>query len=115
MALKEIEVSLGGRILIEVPRINHRILVTVRLGDIQVVSDKCPHRGGPLHLCYVDPENIRRCPWHDRKVFRDEQYDDVCAIYFPKYGVLRLVSTFEEYVPWPTRVITDDFALGGAR
>lgn len=108
MAVKEIEVPLGGQVLIEVPHKEQRLLVRVEQDKIQVVSDKCPHRGGPLHLCYADPNNIRRCPWHDRKIFRDEVCTDVCATYFAASGVLKLVSAFEEDQPWPARVITEE-------
>ena len=30
-----------------------------------LTDDKCPHRGGPLHLCYKDGQGKYRCPWHD--------------------------------------------------
>jgi len=34
-------------------------------GSYHLISDKCPHRGGPLSRGSWDAENNRlRCPWH---------------------------------------------------
>jgi nitrite reductase (NADH) small subunit len=38
-------------------------------GQLQLVHDKCPHRGGPLSLARLTPDGRRlTCPWHGTKV-----------------------------------------------
>ena len=107
MALKELEVNVGDRVLVEIPKENMRLLVSVEPDKVCVHSDKCKHRGGPIHLCYRDADNIRRCPWHDRKVLRDDVCDDVSATYYPNTQMLRLISRFPEDVVWPAKVVTE--------
>ena len=37
-------------------------------GVCHTIADKCPHRGGPLHLGSVDPSGaFVVCPWHHTK------------------------------------------------
>lgn len=37
-------------------------------GTCHTISDKCPHRGGPLHLGNLDPSGaFVICPWHHTK------------------------------------------------
>ena len=34
-----------------------------------LVMDKCPHRGGPLHLACYDEASLKLiCPWHESRV-----------------------------------------------
>ncbi|MEN3794655.1 Rieske 2Fe-2S domain-containing protein [Fulvimarina sp. MAC3] len=106
MALKEVEVGPGRHVLVEIPHENQRLVVSIDAGRVRVASDKCRHRGGPLHLCYRDKDNVRRCPWHDRRVLRDESYDGICATYFASRGLLRLVADYPEGLPWPIRVVS---------
>jgi hypothetical protein len=38
-------------------------------GRLQLVRDRCPHRGGPLSLARLTPDGRRlTCPWHGTKV-----------------------------------------------
>ncbi|MEU7008326.1 Rieske 2Fe-2S domain-containing protein [Streptomyces sp. NPDC046332] len=37
--------------------------VMERDNDVHVLSSRCPHRGGPLHLGDVEDGRLR-CPWH---------------------------------------------------
>lgn len=38
-------------------------------GRIDLVRDRCPHRGGPLSLARLTPDGRRlTCPWHGTKV-----------------------------------------------
>lgn len=37
--------------------------VMERENAVHVLSSRCPHRGGPLHLGDVEGEKLR-CPWH---------------------------------------------------
>lgn len=38
-------------------------------GRLQLVLDRCPHRGGPLSLARLTPDGRRlTCPWHGTKV-----------------------------------------------
>jgi Rieske [2Fe-2S] domain len=108
MALKKIFVAAGGQLLIDIPQENKRLLVQIDEDEVRVTSDKCRHRGGPIHLCYTGEDNVRRCPWHDRKVLSDETSDEVCATYHRQSGVICLISQYPEDVLWPTRVIVPD-------
>lgn len=105
MAMKEITVTADGRVLVEIPQNNKRLLVQIKAGEVSVISDKCRHRGGPIHLCYVGADNSRRCIWHDKKILRDDLCDEVSAIYYLQRKVLLLVADLPDGVPWPIRVI----------
>ena len=38
-------------------------------GRLQLVRDRCPHRGGPLSLARLTPDGRRlTCPWHGTRV-----------------------------------------------
>jgi len=38
-------------------------------GRLQLVRDRCPHRGGPLSLARLTPDGRRLvCPWHGTRV-----------------------------------------------
>lgn len=38
-------------------------------GRVQLVRDRCPHRGGPLSLARLEPDGRRlTCPWHGTRV-----------------------------------------------
>ena len=106
MALKEIEVGTGSRVLIDVPHEHKRLLVKVDEEEISVISDQCKHRGGPIHLCYKGSDDILRCPWHDRKVLRNIVCHEVTAIYFKSQRKLRLISRYHPHVLWPVRVLS---------
>jgi Rieske [2Fe-2S] domain len=108
MALKKVLVPPDSRLLIEIPQENKRLLVQIDAGEVRVTSDKCRHRGGPLHLCYAGEDHVRRCPWHDRKVLTDIGSDEVCAMYHRQSGEMCLISQYPEDVLWPTRVIVPD-------
>jgi hypothetical protein len=108
MAVKRIPLAADGRLLIDIPQENKRLLVQIAADEVRVTSDKCRHRGGPIHLCYAGEDKVRRCPWHDRKVQRDDVSDEVCATYNRQSGVMCLISRFPENVLWPTRVIVPD-------
>jgi|688.fasta_scaffold08319_4 hypothetical protein len=105
MALKEITVTADVRVLVEIPQDNKRLLVQIKAGEVSVISDKCRHRGGPIHLCYVGADNSRRCIWHDKKILSDDLCDEVSAIYYRQRKVLLLVADLPDGVPWPVRVI----------
>lgn len=106
MAVKELEVDSGDRLLIDVPQLDKRLLVFVEPTGLRIVSDKCRHRGGPIHLCYRGPDNVFRCPWHDRKILREDVSEDVTGTYYPAHKCLSLVSTFDENIAWPVRVLS---------
>ena len=107
MAIKDIKIEKDEKVLVELPCENKRVLVSVQDDGVQVVSDKCRHRGGPIHLCYLDDNNVRRCPWHDKRVLKDDVNEDICATYLAQQGVLRLLSSSgSPDDPWPTRVLT---------
>ncbi|MEN3356429.1 MAG: nitrite reductase small subunit [Mycobacteriales bacterium] len=67
--------------------------VMLREGAVHLITSRCPHRGGPLHLGDVQ-EGRLRCPWHG-STFR---VDRLCA---------RSVSTVQRggqviaYIPAP--------------
>lgn len=105
MAVKRIPFASDSRLLIDISQEGKRLLVQIEADEVRVISDKCRHRGGPIHLCYEDVDKVRRCPWHDRKVDRDDISDEVCATYHRQSGVMCLVSRFPENVLWPTRII----------
>lgn len=105
MAIKEIDVPDRTRILIEVPSEEQRFVVTIDPAAVHIANDKCPHRGGPIHLCYKDERNVLRCPWHDRRVREDSPAESVCATYYRSSGLLRLVSDYPTETLWPTRVV----------
>lgn len=105
MAVKRFPLAAESRLLIDIPQENKRLLVQIAADEVRVTSDRCQHRGGPIHLCIVGKDKVRRCPWHDRKVERDELSGDVCATYHRQSGVICLISRYSENVLWPTRVI----------
>lgn len=105
MALKQITVTADARVLVEIPQDNKRLLVQIKANEVSVISDKCRHRGGPIHLCYVGADNFRRCIWHDKKILRDDLCDEVSAIYYRQRNVLLLVTDLPEGVPWPVQII----------
>ncbi|MBW4615059.1 MAG: Rieske (2Fe-2S) protein [Desmonostoc vinosum HA7617-LM4] len=48
---------------------DRRYFLTTIDGSAFLVVDKCPHRGGPLHLGYLNcRKNAIVCPWHDSSV-----------------------------------------------
>ena len=71
------EIPPGGRKLVE---INARAIVVFNLGgEFFALNNRCPHRGGSLHLgiqtglveskepgqyCYSRPGEMVKCPWH---------------------------------------------------
>jgi Rieske [2Fe-2S] domain len=105
--MKEISIATFNRVLIEVPQECKRLLVQIEANEVLVTSDRCRHRGGPIHLCHSGKDGVRRCPWHDRKILQDEYSEEVCATFHRQTGVLRLISSFSEDTPWPVRIVTD--------
>ncbi|BCM87685.1 Rieske 2Fe-2S domain-containing protein [Methylobacterium indicum] len=108
MAVKKVSIAADCRVLVELPQQGMRVLVVVDSAEVRVVNDKCRHRGGPIHLCYRDSGNVRRCPWHDRKIGRDYPSGEVCATYQRSRGLLQLVSHQPQGAPWPVRVIAPE-------
>ncbi|WP_159289215.1 Rieske 2Fe-2S domain-containing protein [Methylosinus sporium] len=106
MAVKEFEAAIGGRLLVDIPHENKRLLVRIEVDGVAITNDKCEHRGGPLHLAYQDAEKYWRCPWHDRRAKKAETVDDVCAIFYSGRRLLRLASAHSESVLWPVRTIS---------
>jgi Rieske Fe-S protein len=58
---------------------------------VHVLSSRCPHRGGPLHLGDVEGGKLR-CPWHGSKFPMERLCDrshpavrvgDTVAVYLP--------------------------------
>ena len=105
MVLKCIEVLATRRLLITIPERDSRILLYVDGVTVQVVSDKCKHRGGPIHLCYLDENQERRCPWHDRKIGKQERSDEICAVYLRGKGCFKLVNSDKEIEVWPVKIV----------
>lgn len=108
MAVKRIPFAATSRLLIDIPQESKRLLVQIEADEVRVISDKCRHRGGPIHLCYAGEDQVLRCPWHDRKVLRLDDSDAVCATYHRRSGILCLINRFPQDVVWPTRVIVPD-------
>ena len=66
MPLVRTNIGTQQSLLIDTSLSNRRLVVKFVPGPAMVITDdKCPHRGGPLHLCYSDKEGRLRCPWHD--------------------------------------------------
>jgi len=105
MALKRVPFAADTRLLIDIPQEDKRLLVQIEGHEVRVVSDKCRHRGGPIHLCYEGEDKVLRCPWHDRRVPRLDISEDVSATYHRRSGILCLINRLPENVLWPTRVI----------
>ncbi|MEU4550465.1 MULTISPECIES: Rieske 2Fe-2S domain-containing protein [Micromonospora] len=45
-----------------------------RAGAVHLISSRCPHRGGPLHLGEVVDDRVR-CPWHGNSFRLDRMCD----------------------------------------
>lgn len=43
-----------------------------RDGQLYLVENKCPHRGGPLKLGFVDECDRIVCPWHRNAISIDD-------------------------------------------
>jgi nitrite reductase/ring-hydroxylating ferredoxin subunit/uncharacterized membrane protein len=61
-ALPEADLSEGQARCVEAD--GTTVMVTRRGGAVYALSDRCSHRGGPLHEGRFDGVTVR-CPWHD--------------------------------------------------
>ncbi|MBS8230265.1 hypothetical protein DYI41_04900 [Marinobacter salarius] len=107
MAVKELQVGIDGRLLVELPHLNKRLLVRIEQDGVRICSDKCPHRGGPIHMAYQDKKGVWRCPWHGRAITKQKAVPDVSGTYLASAQTLRLISEESTQAPWPVRIIAD--------
>lgn len=104
MAVKTLLIGTGRRVLVESPADNKRACLAFNAASIGVTDDKCPHRGGPLHLCVEAPDGKKVCPWHGRSV-KERPCTDFAVVYHPRDGRAVIVSDHAEGVPWPIRLL----------
>ena len=68
MGLRQLDIPDGVDCLLMLSAHNQRLFLQLDSPGIPLLSDdKCPHRGGPLHLCYEGSDGVYRCPWHDNR------------------------------------------------
>lgn len=105
MALKRMDLPRTGRVLVEIPSRHARALIDVGDNGLRVVDDRCPHRGGPVHLAYRDADGALRCPWHDRRIGRLRPSAEVSAVLRRGDGALTIVADAPPGAPWPVRAL----------
>ncbi|MUZ75839.1 Rieske 2Fe-2S domain-containing protein [Agrobacterium vitis] len=105
MGIKTFRADGVPKLILEFPSTHQRALVTLSGGSLEITNDKCRHRGGPLHLCYVDGTGEHRCPWHDRPAGRRQAFALVSAIYIRSRGQITLVADNVDGREWPVRVV----------
>lgn len=95
MAIEICVLSQEKQLLIEIPTQELRFTVGLSPdGKLYYSDDKCPHRGGPLHLSYLDDQGVKRCPWHDRPVpDRCNQYKSASFIANKNQRKITIVTT----------------------
>lgn len=108
MGIKSIEMNENDRLIIDLPDVEHRVLIELNEGNLVVGNDKCRHRGGPLHLCYRDSAGKRRCPWHDRPVLKVDKSEEVCCVFILSKQQINIVRSRDSSGPWPVRKISND-------
>ncbi len=87
------EVRAPAEYLIEDKTKNNRTHVVVDDNKcLTLFDDKCPHRGGPLHLALKDPNGDLICPWHGKKVCKRKKAINTAAVYIVSTGSLRIVN-----------------------
>ncbi|PHM44772.1 hypothetical protein Xmau_01486 [Xenorhabdus mauleonii] len=104
MAIKKISTKGAKSLIVDLTSTNDRVAIYLDEKSVKALNDKCTHRGGPLHLCYRDSNNIRRCPWHDRPNPSDRYSSEVALIYYPKDETIILVAPNQHDEPWPVKV-----------
>lgn len=104
MGIKRFSVAGKWILIIHFPGIHGRASVESDAGDLLVLDDKCSHRGGPLHLCYRDPDGISRCPWHDRPVLKRKCHPQASAIYIASRNQVTVISSGADR-EWPVQVL----------
>lgn len=55
-------------------------------------NDKCPHRGGPLHLGECGENGIRKCPWHGMSIRRLQPPIGIAGIHIASKHLLVLIE-----------------------
>ncbi|TVP49259.1 MAG: hypothetical protein EA345_07155 [Halomonas sp.] len=105
MDIKSFNVNNPANVLITIPSENKRAIMYVNLDSLDIFNDKCKHRGGPIHLCYKDAENVDRCPWHDHKIKNRKKIDYITAVYIPSTGKLKIINNQDSDAPWPIKII----------
>ncbi|CDH21144.1 hypothetical protein XBKQ1_2930001 [Xenorhabdus bovienii str. kraussei Quebec] len=105
MGIKKINYS--GALLINFPAENERSVVYVENNKIIALNDKCPHRGGPIHLCKKHANGILECLWHGTKIKKPSMSKDVSAIYYRATGKIILVSVTKMDREWPVKILSE--------
>jgi len=108
MAVKKISLQNNGYLLIIIPETHERLSISCNeVGHIRVSNDKCPHRGGPLHLCKLDSQGNKVCPWHGRKADKIRPTKAIGVTYIKSKKHLTIVrSKFETLSDiWPIKQI----------
>ncbi len=65
----------------------------VQLGSdrLYLNNDKCPHRGGPLHLGKRKNNGFSICPWHGTAVIKPREAKHVAAVRVVSKCLLTLI------------------------
>ncbi|WP_258087410.1 Rieske 2Fe-2S domain-containing protein [Xenorhabdus bovienii] len=103
MGIKKIDYS--GALLINFPAENKRSVVYIENSKIIALDDKCPHRGGPIHLCRKHSDGKLECLWHGNTIKKPSISKDVSAIYHRTTGKVTLVSVTKTNREWPVKTI----------
>ncbi|PHM49394.1 Rieske 2Fe-2S domain-containing protein [Xenorhabdus miraniensis] len=104
MGVKQINYS--GALLINFPAENERVVVYVENNKIIALNDKCPHRGGPIHLCKKHADGTLECLWHGNIIKKPAMSKNISAIYYRSTGKVILVSVTKMDREWPVKTIS---------
>ena len=110
MAIKSLGMQRNESLIIDLIDSDQRVLVGIKDDQLMVVNDKCRHRGGPLHLCYMDSNGRKRCLWyyykgHDRPILGLDKSDAVNCVFLSSKQQLNIICNGNISTPWPIKKI----------
>ncbi len=92
MGIKVLLAKPGERYLVKTLKSHERVVLSIsKDATLSIVNDKCPHRGGPLHLCHIEPDGKRTCPWHGREIKVEKKSTVIAASYLKSRNMLNVV------------------------
>jgi hypothetical protein len=82
----------GEKYLVKTLKSHERVVLSISEdATLSIINDKCPHRGGPLHLCHIDFDGKRTCPWHGSEIKMERKSTIIAASYLKSKCMLNVV------------------------
>ena len=96
MMIAKLDIPKEALVILSSLQGNYRFSIDIDNQPPSLLSDdKCPHRGGPLHLCYKDKSGTLRCPWHDNPKPKNKSHSSGNILSAVGFKSLRTVTVVD--------------------